>query len=106
MDLIKNLGIVENNSRIVPGTKTLHHLLPDLVVPVDRKFTQRFFRWGNPEFQYGQEAAFDHSFRAFATIARKVNPKQYVGAGWNSSQTKVIDNAIVGMVLLEDSSSG
>lgn len=100
-NLVDNLGIVDNNSRIVPGTKTLHHLLPDLVVPVDRKFTQQFFRWHNPEFQYAQEAAFHHSFRTFVTIARKTNPEQYVGRGWNTSRTKVIDNAIVGMLLDE-----
>ena len=95
---IETLGIVENDSRIVPGSKALHHILPDLVVPVDRAYTQKFFAWHNPEFQYGQGAFFDHSFSAFVEIARRANPAQYVGAGWNSSRSKVIDNAIVGML--------
>ena len=32
----------------------------------------------------------------FADIARRVGPAQYVGTGWNTNPTKVIDNAIVG----------
>ncbi len=98
---ISTLGIVSNNSSVVAGTKALHHILPELVVPVDRAYTQKFFRWHNPEFQYGQAAAFEHCFLSFVQIARAVNPQQYVGKGWNSSRTKVIDNAIVGMLLDE-----
>jgi hypothetical protein len=98
---IETLGIVLNESKIVPGTKALHHILPDLVVPVDRAYTQKFFRWHNPEFQYGQASAFGQSYTAFVEIARIANPRQYVSTGWNSSRTKVIDNAIVGMLCEE-----
>jgi hypothetical protein len=96
--IIESLEIVNNNAKIVPGSKTLHHILPELVVPIDRAWTQKFFRWHNPEFQYGQAACFAHAFSAFVEIARKVNPQQYVGAGWNSSRTKAIDNALIGML--------
>lgn len=100
---IESLGIVKNNSRIVPGTKALHHVLPELVVPIDRAWTQKFFRWHNPEFQYGQASCFAHAFSAFVEVARKAKPQQYVGAGWNSSRTKVIDNALIGMLSEEES---
>ena len=83
------------------GTKTLHHLLPDLVVPFDRMYTQAFFNWHNPEVQYGQSERFRESFTVFNRVARATNPSQYVGGGWNSSQTKVIDNAIIGMLRWE-----
>lgn len=99
---IRNLGIVSNQAKIVPGTKALHHLLPELVVPVDRAYTQRFFNLQNPQFQYSQEKVFRRFFAAFVTIARRANPRQYVGAGWNTSQTKVIDNAIIGLLIDED----
>ncbi len=99
---IKTLGIVANEANIVPGTKTLHHILPDLVVPVDRAYTQKFFALQNPQFQYGQEKVFRKFFSTFVVIARQTNPEQYVGDGWNSSQTKVIDNAIIGLLLQED----
>ncbi|HXK40250.1 MAG TPA: hypothetical protein VJ837_05445, partial [Candidatus Paceibacterota bacterium] len=99
--VVRDLSIVDNDSRIVPGTKALHHILPELVVPIDRAYTQRFFRWHNPEFQYGQRQCFEHAFISFVRIARATNPQQYLGDGWNSSSTKVIDNAIVGMLLTE-----
>jgi hypothetical protein len=100
---IKTLGIVANEANIVPGTKTLHHILPELVVPVDRAYTQRFFDLHNPQFQYGQEKVFRRFFATFVAIARRTNPEQYVGEGWNSSRTKVIDNAMIGLLLQEAS---
>lgn len=100
-DIIDQLAIVENSSRVVPGTKALHHLLPDLLAPIDRKYTQRFFGWHNPQFQYGQCECFFAAFRAFGEIARRTNPAQYLNSRWNSSKTKIIDNAIVGMMRRE-----
>lgn len=95
--LAQSLEIVGNKARIVPGSKTLHHLLPELVVPIDREYTQRFFEWANPTLQNFPERCFREAFTAFATIAREANPAQYVGDGWYTSRTKVIDNAIVGL---------
>lgn len=96
--LMSELPIVENTAWLVPVTKTLHHMLPELVVPMDREYTQIFFGWQNPQFQYRQRNCFVEAFGAFAQIARIVDPLKYVGPGWNSSRTKVIDNAIVGLV--------
>lgn len=98
--LIESLGIVDNNAKLVAGSKALHHVLPDLVVPIDRGYTQPFFGWHNPQFQYGQDRCFREAFAAFVLIARAVNPARYVGAGWNTSSTKVIDNAVVGLFVL------
>ncbi len=95
--LVQSLGIVGNKARIVPGSKALHHLLPELVVPIDRGYTQRFFEWANPTLQNSTERCFREAFTAFAKIAREANPVQYVGSGWYTSRTKVIDNAIVGL---------
>jgi hypothetical protein len=95
--LAQSLEIVRNNARIVPGSKALHHLLPELVVPIDRAYTQRFFDWANPTFQSFPERCFRQAFTAFARIARETQPQQYEGSGWYTSRTKVIDNAIVGL---------
>lgn len=97
--IIETLDIVKNKSKIVAGTKALHHILPDLVVPIDRAWTQRFFHWNNHKFQYRLKDCFKEAFLAFVEIARKVNPQQFVSSGWNSSRTKVIDNAIIGMLI-------
>jgi hypothetical protein len=99
-NLIDSLEIVENEARLVACSKTLHHILPDLVVPIDRGYTQKLFGWENPQFQYGQERCFEEIFEFFVSVARAANPAQYVGAKWNTSATKVIDNAVVGAVCL------
>ena len=43
--VIGNLGIVRNRALIVPGTQALHHVLPDLVRPMDRAWTGALFLW-------------------------------------------------------------
>ncbi len=96
--LMSHLPIVQNAALLVPVTKALHHVLPELVVPMDREYTQMFFGWQNPRFQYGQRECFAEAFEAFVQIACAVNPSQYLNSGWNSSRTKVIDNALVGLL--------
>jgi hypothetical protein len=98
--LIRSVRVVDNKATLVPSTKALHHLLPDLVVPMDRAYTRPFFGWHEPEFQSHQARCFDHAFGAFHRVARAANPKQYVGPGWNTSLSKVIDNAVVGVFVL------
>jgi len=98
--LIKSVRVVDNKATLVPSTKALHHFLPDLVVPMDRAYTRPFFGWHGPEFQNHQAQCFDHAFGAFHRVARAANPKQYVGTGWNTSLSKVIDNAVVGVFVL------
>ncbi len=95
--LVQTLDIVDNKARVVPGSKALHHLLPELVVPIDRAYTQRFFGWPTPRFQNFPEECFVEAFHAFVRIARATNPTQYVKNGWYTSRTKVIDNAVVGL---------
>jgi hypothetical protein len=101
MRVIQSLEIVDNKATLVPCTKALHHLLPDLVVPINREYTQAFFGWHNPEFQRRQSECFAQAFAAFVDIARDTNPQQYVrGEGWHTSRTKVIDNALVSLLVL------
>lgn len=94
--LISSLGVVENISRIVPGTKTLHHLLPDLMPPMDRAWTGTFFMWSATAPQYEQEQTFIRTFTRYAQIARSSEVERYVGAGWRTSISKLLDNAIIG----------
>lgn len=97
--IIEGMRIVANNATLVPSTKTLHHLLPELVVPIDRRYTQAFFMRYNQEFQYQQRPFFAMAYRYFDQIAKVTSPGQYVGQGWQTSRTKVIDNALIGYCL-------
>jgi len=100
--LTSSLGIVRNDAILVPCSKALHHILPELVVPIDRAYTGEFFSFHRPYFQYRQEKIFREAFRNLRHIATSVDLDQYVGSGWHTSRTKVLDNAIVGFILLED----
>jgi hypothetical protein len=100
-NLVESLAIVENEAKLVPCTKALHHLLPDLFVPMDRAFTRVFFGWHGPQFQYQQKIVFSTAYEHFARIARETNPAQFIGAGWRTSLTKNIDNAVVGFCRVE-----
>jgi hypothetical protein len=102
--LISSLGIVQNSAKIVAGTKALHHLLPDLVVPMDRAWTGAFFQFHLPEWQdpVGQRRILGMAYAQFAEVARRARPQQYAtGQGWRTSRTKVIDNAVIGFCKAE-----
>jgi hypothetical protein len=94
--VIENLGIVRNRSLIVPGTKALHHVLPDLVPPMDRAWTGAFFLWSAAAPQNAQPATFTRTFAGLAQVARAVKPDRYIGKDWRTSRSKILDNAIIG----------
>lgn len=97
--VIQSLGIVENKAKVVAGSKALHHLLPDLVPPMGRRWTGRFFQFHLPEWQdpRSQRRIFTLAYQQFVDVARQVQPQQYVtGRGWRTCRTKIIDNAVIG----------
>lgn len=96
---IESMGVVRNKALLVAGSKTLHHLLPDLVPPMDRAYTQTFFRWHPTQFQNNQVRCFGLAYKALASVARDVGASEYVGTHpLHSSVSKVLDNGLVGLV--------
>jgi hypothetical protein len=77
-NLIESLDIVTSESKIVSGTKAMHHLLPDLVVPMDHGYTQPFFERQNPDFQYRGGLVFQKICVECARIACSVPVNSYV----------------------------
>jgi hypothetical protein len=98
-DIIAALKVGVGETKIVANSKALHHLLPSLVPPIDREYTTRFF-YHHKTFNQGDEAAFLEMYPQFHKIAtsRQQEIDQQIGKGMNTSETKVIDNAIVGFV--------
>ena len=95
--IIQGMQLSQTQSQTVTGAKALHHLLPRLLPPIDREYTQPFFRYHNPQFQYNPERCFTLMLSYFARIAQRVDLGAYVGtARWATSESKLIDNAIVG----------
>jgi len=97
--LIENLKIGEGETKLIFNSKTLHHLLPNLIPPIDRQYTLLFFynSTGPPHI----ENCFSEIYPKFVEIALSCTDNIFkrVGKGFHTSDTKVIDNAIIGYVL-------
>lgn len=97
---LSGLTISIAEARIVANSKVLHHLLPRLIPPMDRTYTFNFF-YNRNMLSIAEEDAFFEIFSRLHTIA--INNRDIIagliGRGWNTSETKVIDNAIVGYVI-------
>ncbi len=66
--VIAGLRTSRSGTQIVAGSKALHHLLPDLVPPIDRQYTVRFFT-GGTTLPTGDQRAFSAMFPALVEIA-------------------------------------
>lgn len=97
--VLSTVRFSESLNWVVSGTKTIHHLLPDLVPPMDRAYTRPFFYWHMPQFQNNASGFFNDAFPQFARIAQQAKVEALVtGEGWRTSAPKLIDNAIVAFV--------
>jgi len=87
-------------ARIVANSKVLHHILPELVPPIDRTYTYDFF-YNRNMLSISEEDAFAEMLTRLHRIAAKHKEMLHsaVGTGWYSSQTKIVDNALVGYVI-------
>lgn len=95
------LRVSTSATRIVAGSKALHHVLPDLVPPIDRQYTFQFFT-GQKAVSSGDERAFLEWFPYMAEIggraATEIQEAVARGGFMATSAAKVIDNAIIGFM--------
>lgn len=95
-DIIYEVRLSQTESQVVTGSKALHHILPSLVPPIDRNYTRRFFHFWMQQFQYDPDI-FAYIWTRFAEIAERTSPGRFVGkAPWATSESKVLDNAVIG----------
>ena len=102
------ISVSATESRLVAGTKALHHLLPDLLPPMDRRYTDGFFlgadqTFNSLAFQKDPAAAFSEVFPQMARIVRECRHSfaKRIDSGFHTSLPKCVDNAIVGYILLK-----
>lgn len=97
--ILSTLRISSTGTQLIAGTKTLHHLLPNLMPPIDVQHTLKFVFNYNPTYLSEEQ-----KFKRVYPILWKIGSKnrrtilQWIGKGFHTSETKVIDNAIVGYV--------
>jgi hypothetical protein len=94
-----------SETQIVAGSKTLHHVLPDLIPPIDRQYTFRFFT-GQKQIPAGDQRAFLEWFPYLAEIGRRcrsgIETAINRGGPMATGPAKVIDNAIIGFMQAQD----
>jgi hypothetical protein len=97
--VLSRLSIGIGETKIVAGSKALHHLLPELVPPIDREYTIRFF-YQHKTLSRGDQSTFAEIYPHFHRIAVACRDQIETRIGrqmqMHTSITKVIDNAIVG----------
>ncbi|MBJ6799760.1 hypothetical protein [Geomonas propionica] len=100
-----NLKVMESTRKIVGVSKVLHFLLPDLIMPIDGKFTL------NGVFGYNKNSKdHDEEFKTFCEVLDRfyeikerldLGPEDVDGEQWNQSVPKLIDNALIGFLVAE-----
>jgi len=93
-----DLEVTKAKAFLVANTKALHYLLPALVPPVDRQYTLNFF-FGAASIDGREETAFGVMYPLFHEIAKSkagVIQRWIRRKGWHTSESKIVDNAIVG----------
>lgn len=110
-ELFNNLDLVgiswtgnKIKSKLVTFSKTLHFLIPNLFVPIDRRYTLDFFYSNkmvptdseNKKNNEKQIKVFNELFGKFCEMIKIYNLKKYIDNKWNTNIPKIIDNAIIG----------
>ena len=96
-----SLRVMKTKSQIVGISKTMHFLLPDLIMPIDRRYTMNFF-YGNNAYRNERNKEFQQLkeiFIKFYEISKKLklSDRDVDNFNWNTSVPKLIDNAIIGI---------
>ena len=97
--VIRSLEVGVGEAKIVAGSKALHHVLPNLVPPIDREYTLRFF-CNNKTLRADGAEEFAEIYPAFHQIARacelEIRSRLTHPERMHTSFTKVVDNGVVG----------
>ena len=103
--LFDNLELVSNGKpRLVTFSKALHYFLPNLLMPVDRRYTLQFF-YKNTNTPTDSEKQFEmywSIFLQFRELASAYDFNKHVAESWNRNIPKFIDNIIIGHIRKKD----
>jgi len=90
--------VAKSKPALVTFSKTMHFLLPKLVVPIDRKYTLMYFyeNVNIPDQHEKQFEIFQEIETEYSKFAIKKDLSKYIDRKWNTTETKVMDNMIIG----------
>jgi hypothetical protein len=99
--LFDNLELVEEGKpKLVTFSKTLHYFLPNLLMPVDRRYTLKFFynKTDTPKDRSTHFEIYWDIFKQFRELATTYDFNKHVADSWNRNVPKLIDNIIIGHI--------
>ncbi len=105
--LYARLNLVGNNaSKFVTFSKTLHLLLPNLFVPMDRTYTLSYY---SSYFPKDMDKHFEKYWNIMTDMAHFAQNNLSVlqkemkseGKSWNKNIPKMVDNILIGMKFIE-----
>jgi hypothetical protein len=102
-EIMESISVSESQTQLIAGSKTLHHLLPRIIPPIDRRYSLRFFYGEGRSPSYPDKHTFTEIYPVYCDIASENRNEinSLLGNEFNTSETKIIDNAIVGFILEE-----
>jgi hypothetical protein len=100
--LMENMKISVSSAPLVANAKVLHHILPDLIVPIDRRYTLSFFQISNTLPSRVRAGSIVRRLYPLLSEVARAN-RSYIkekikcdSKNWDTCFTKIIDNAIIG----------
>jgi len=114
-EIYYGLDVSVSNATIVAHSKTLAHILPDLIPPIDRQHTVRFFTQDNKDFfnekgeyrqinlpkrKEAQFSKFKEYSRQIKSLFERCDRQRFTidKGSFNTSYPKIIDNLIITFV--------
>lgn len=104
-DIFSGLKVMASSTSLVGNSKVMHHMLPNIVPPIDREYTLRYL-YGNTmiandvdkEWQTMREllSGFFIPVASDAAFAAKADKWIAAQRPWDTSVMKVIDNLLIG----------
>ncbi len=106
-----NIQIMASGANLVGNSKAMAHLCPNIIPPIDRKYTLTYLEENNPDLKeewnlmrkiienFFIPVAKDNKFITMAKEWISNNQSQYL---WDTSIFKVIDNLIIGAILVNE----
>ena len=100
------INATKSDAKLVSGSKTLAHILPDLVPPIDRQYTLQFM-YGNKNHPIGDDEKGKEVFKEvmqYMYNLYKQNQKltelanKNIDSDFNTSLPKILDNIVINRV--------
>jgi hypothetical protein len=97
--LFKTLKLVDSNrTPLVTFSKTMHFYFNDLIVPIDRTYTAKFFNKNVPSTAEKQWDYFITVEKAFSMLSNKIDFGKYIDRERNMNIPKTLDNMVIGYI--------